>query len=210
MTPEEYRHWLAKRGAEAGAPSAASLGVPKEITREQIDVFLVCLQRDHAGKRLVTQVLPRCDRDCFARFVILSTYVSVEKRLIEDRRERGLKVKRALRKQGREGLIDAAVIEQAEAVYDTRRMGFAGCFPWLIVQAYVQFRAGTALLPREWQALVEAACTAAGSPRMIDGDLLGRNLRNLARRRPLVLSGPDAIKIIEGRSVILRPCKPLA
>jgi len=203
--PERYKRYLVEAGAEVNAPSTASLRIP-EVTREQIDIFLDCLQRDHAAKRLVTQVLPRCDRDNFVKFVILSTHASVEEALIEGRRERGEKVKRALRKQGREGLIEASVIERAEAAYDTRRMGLASCFPLLIVQVYVQFRAATALLPREWQALVEAACTAADRPRVIDGDVLARNLRNLAQRRPHVVpSGPQAITIIEGRSLILRP-----
>lgn len=205
MGPEEYKALLVSLGIDVTPPSAESLGLPR-ITHLHLRTFLKHLQSDSTAGRLRRRILPHCDVLNLASFTIVASFPVVEQSLISGREERGKRVQEVLkmvRRKARESddpLVRRSlpdILKRARLAYDTRWMGFSNSFGYVAIDRYVKYRTGLCLRPREWASLLNAAFAATGRSRLVDGNLISKNVRRFrASAHP---TGATAAELIERR-----------
>jgi hypothetical protein len=212
MDIKRYKAFLGELGVDS-EPPAAILGLP-EITEEQLDLFREYLRHDPKANRIRRTIFPRCDERNLSKFLLFYVAQSLDEQFLRSKKDRGQKFRAAIRRRIREskmrGLPTVYLrqdLELAESMFDVRWQGPANrsteipASRWmLVVAAYVRFRAGCNLRPREWASLFEAAYAVIGRTVQVDGDLLRRNLQNFGKAHPAAVpSGQQAAKIIETR-----------
>ena len=199
--------WLGDEQAVIAQLSAKDIGL--SLTSGWYERFERSLHENPDARRLVDDLLPKCNTRSLAEFTALVASTGIQDALIGLTRKRGVGLKKIVRPAARKARRDEDVRKSAEGLlaradraFDTRREGLAEyCFGGLILRRYVQFRSGHAPTARELAALLKSGLAASGRPayqRVIDHDLLRRNLRNYEKKHPLTLAtGERCAEIIE-------------
>lgn len=212
--------WLAEQNTAVAQLSASGLGFSASKLRpDWFASFLQSLLENGDATRLVRELLPKCRIPALAVFVVLGVSTPIESRLNADVDERGEKLKSRLRvsarKRKRSGQGNLAdyykLLVNAGQAFDTRRKGLAEyCEVALVIREYLLARSGLKPTARELAAVLEAGLTSSGKPKFwqkLDYDLLGRNLRNFAKRHEAhcAFVRKMSIDIIEGKVLAPRP-----
>jgi hypothetical protein len=198
--------WL--RGLEDTVSRLSAKGSGFNLPRNWHIRYERSLRQNPDASRLIRDVLPKCAAARLARFVTLSVGSTLERDLVELKRQCGIQLKKIVALAARK---DRSIRESSSAqefnrraglAFDTRREGLAEyCFTALIMRRYLQFRSGTRPSARELAALLKAGLAASGRPihlQSVDYDLLRRNLKNYEKKNPHELAtGEHCAQIIE-------------
>jgi hypothetical protein len=208
--------WLEAEEARIRELSAKSIGFQvSQLPKDWRVMFFRSLCENADAKRLNLRVLPKCNEEMLAGFVLLAVRPEVEVELLRVTKERGTRFKAWVRGEARKAvrcgagseskvLLGRELLARADRAFDVRRRGLAEyTFAAFVIKEYLHFRSGLKPTARELAALFKAGLAAAGRPAFLQEihyDLLRRNLKNFEKRRPLLChlgSGECAAKIIE-------------
>jgi len=152
--------------------------------------FTRSLEENPDAERLRTEILPRCQGERLAMFVVQAVAGRLDERLLELTRKRGEDLRKTVYPAARKERSAEArtFVERAGKAFDVRRQGLAEySFSALIIERYLTFRSGTKPTARELALLFKAGLAVAGRPahlQTVDYDRLRRNLKNYEANHP--------------------------
>jgi hypothetical protein len=196
--------WMDEELAAIAKLSAKDIGF--ELVSGWYETFSQNLAGNRDAQRLNRDMLPKCQAQMLAGFVVLAVSTSIEDDLVLMKKKGGQRLKARLRGAARKlpGEPRAKeILDNADRAFDTRREGLAEyCFSTLVVRAYVRAKSGIEPTARELAALLKAGLAASGRAAFqssVDYDLLRRNLKNFEKRWPQLseLAKERAVGLIE-------------